>query len=295
MAKEEEIENKPPSALKNFLSGGVGGMALVAAGHPFDLIKVRIQTSNNYAGVLDCVKQTIAKDGVRGLYRGMAAPLVGVTPIFAICFWGYDQGQKIIRWASGMSPNEKLSLTQIGIAGGYSALPTTLVMVPAERIKCILQTQGQTEGSVKYKGPIDAAKGIWREGGLRAFYTGTGATLLRDVPGSVAYFGAYEAIKRFLTPKGEQLNPLAVICAGGMAGVANWTVAIPPDVIKSRLQTAAPGTYSGTMDCFFKLIRNEGPQALFKGLGPAMLRAFPANAACFLGVELSMKLMNKIW
>lgn len=29
------------------------------------------------------------------------------------------------------------------------------------------------------------------------------------------------------------------------------------------------------------------------GFGPAMARAFPANAACFLGVELSLKMMNK--
>ena len=32
---------------------------------------------------------------IRGLYRGMSAPLVGVTPIFATCFWGYDMGKLI--------------------------------------------------------------------------------------------------------------------------------------------------------------------------------------------------------
>jgi len=95
--------------LKNFLSGGFGGMCLVFAGHPFDLIKVRLQTSNEYSGIMDCVKKTVAKDGVKGLYRGMTAPLIGVTPIFAICFWGYDQGQRIVRWTSGMKPTEQLS------------------------------------------------------------------------------------------------------------------------------------------------------------------------------------------
>ena len=39
----------------------------------------------------------------------------------------------------------------------------------------------------------------------------------------------------------------------------------------------------------------EGYSALFRGLQPAMVRAFPANAACFLGVELSMKFMNSLW
>lgn len=44
-----------------------------------------------------------------------------------------------------------------------------------------------------------------------------------------------------------------------------------------------------------ELVKAEGYKALFKGLGPAMVRAFPANAACFLGVEVSMKVMNMLW
>jgi len=292
-------KEKATSAVKDqvnsFVSGGFGGICLVAAGHPLDLIKVRLQTSNQYSGIADCVKKTVAKDGIKGLYRGMAAPLVGVTPIFAICFWGYDQGKSLVRWAYGTPENQPLDLMQLSIAGGYSALPTTLVMVPAERIKCILQIQGQ-EGQVQYKGPLDAAKGIWREGGIRALYKGTAATLLRDVPGSTAYFGVYEAFKRGLSQKdSNKLNPLAVIFAGGMAGIANWSVAIPADVIKSRLQTAPAGTYTGMTDCIRQLLKNEGPSALFRGLGPAMLRAFPANAACFLGVEVAIKVLNSLW
>jgi solute carrier family 25 carnitine/acylcarnitine transporter 20/29 len=83
----------------------------------------------------------------------------------------------------------------------------------------------------------------------------------------------------------QQKNNPSLICFGdrmleiGMAGVAMWTIAIPPDVLKSRLQSAPAGTYKGTADVLRVLLKTEGPQALFKGLGPAMLRAFPANAA----------------
>ncbi|RUS18891.1 mitochondrial carrier domain-containing protein [Endogone sp. FLAS-F59071] len=80
-----------------------------------------------------------------------------------------------------------------------------------------------------------------------------------------------------------------------MAGVAMWCIAIPPDVLKSRLQSAPAGTYKGTLDVLRHTLRTDGPAALFKGLGPAMLRAFPANAACFLGVEASLNVMNKLW
>lgn len=55
---------------------------------PFDLVKVRLQTSHGlYKNTFDCFKQIIAKDGVFGLYRGMATPLASITPIFAVSFW----------------------------------------------------------------------------------------------------------------------------------------------------------------------------------------------------------------
>ena len=88
-----------------------------------------------------------------------------------------------------------------------------------------------------------------------------------------------------LTPAGASPNDLhlgSIIVAGGTAGVAMWAIAIPPDVLKSRLQSAPTGTYSGIMDCARKTIAADGVKALWKGFGPAMARAFPANAATFV-------------
>lgn len=295
--KLEVKETEKYTGVKSFISGGVGGMCLVAAGHPLDLIKVRLQTSNEYKGTLDCLKKTYTKEGIRGLYRGMSTPLVGVTPIFAVCFWGYDVGKQLARTLWNVHPEEELKMSHILFAGGFSAIPATALMTPTERIKCLLQIQGDSKEPPKYKGPVDAARQILKEGGIRSLYRGTTATLLRDVPGSVAYFGGYEVVKKALTPAGskpEDLSVMAVLVAGGMAGVFNWTVAIPPDVLKSRLQTAPEGTYKGVGDVFIKLVKNEGPQALFRGLGPAMIRAFPANAACFFGAEVTRNLLNKV-
>lgn len=80
-----------------------------------------------------------------------------------------------------------------------------------------------------------------------------------------------------------------------MAGVAMWTIAIPPDVVKSRIQSAPAGTYKGFMDCATKMVAKEGPGSLFKGLSPALLRAFPANAAAFLGRAIAMKFLINAW
>lgn len=45
---------------------------------------------------------------------------------------------------------------------------------------------------------------------------------------------------------------------------------------------------------FARLLKEEGPRALYKGCTPVMLRAFPANAACFLGFEAAMNVLNWI-
>ena len=75
---------KSVSSLRDFVAGGAGGVCAVLVGHPFDLVKVRLQTAERgvYTGALDVVRRTAAREGaVRGLYAGVSAPLVGVTPM----------------------------------------------------------------------------------------------------------------------------------------------------------------------------------------------------------------------
>ena len=59
------------SGLRSFIAGGVGGVCAVLTGHPFDLVKVRLQTAEKgvYSGAVDCVRRTVAREGpirVRG-------------------------------------------------------------------------------------------------------------------------------------------------------------------------------------------------------------------------------------
>lgn len=303
MSSTEEYKPKPPpSAIKNFIAGGAGGVCLVITGQPLDTIKVRLQTqtvkpgeSPLYSGTLDCAKKTIKHEGFRGLYKGMATPLIGISPIYAICFFGFGVGKKL----QTTDPDQELTLPQLYNAGMLAGVFTTVIMTPGERIKCLLQIQAGDPKSKKYNGAVDCAKQIYKEEGLfRGLYRGTAATLLRDVPASGAYFMGYEMLLRQLTPEGESrahLSPLRILLAGGSAGILNWIVAIAPDTLKSRFQTAPPGTYTGVRDVFQQMVRQEGITSLFKGLTPVMLRAFPANAACFLGYEVTMNALNNLW
>ncbi|TEA19461.1 Mitochondrial carnitine carrier [Colletotrichum sidae] len=288
--------------LRSLAAGGFGGICAVVVGHPFDLVKVRLQTADRgvYSSALDVVRKSIARDGLRrGLYAGVSAPLVGVTPMFAVSFWGYDVGKSLVR--SSSDPSIPLTIAQVSAAGFFSAIPMTLITAPFERVKVILQVQSQRlqpGEKPKYAGGTDVVRQLYREGGLRSVFRGSAATLARDGPGSAAYFAAYEYIKRRLTPKDPvtgkasgELSLLAVTAAGAAAGVAMWIPVFPVDTVKSRLQTAEGNVTLGGV--VREVYGRGGFKAFFPGFGPALARAVPANAATFLGVELAHQAMNK--
>lgn len=319
----EVVKEKSFAGLRSLAAGGFGGVCAVVVGHPFDLVKVRLQTAERgvYSSALDVVRKSIARDGVRrGLYAGVSAPLVGVTPmcklfnwqlvgrscansllVVAVSFWGYDVGKNLVRQFSTVH-NNQLSVAQVSAAGFFSAIPMTLITAPFERVKVLLQIQGQKTlapgEKPKYSGGVDVVKQLYKEGGIRSVFRGSFATLARDGPGSAAYFATYEYIKRRLTPidpatgrASGDISLLAITGAGAAAGVAMWIPVFPVDTVKSRLQTMeGKPTVGGVIN---GLYRNGGLKAFFPGFGPALARAVPANAATFLGVELAHQFMNK--
>lgn len=238
------------------------------------------------ASVVGLLQKTFHGEGVAGLFRGVSAPLAVVTPLFAVGFWAYDIGQRGIRQYYNYTPIQELSMAQLCLAGGFSAIPTTVLMTPSERLKVMMQVNPG-----RYTSLVDCAKQVYGEGGLRSMYRGTTLTLCRDIPGNIAWFGTYEFCKALFTkwvtkpgldPKQEK-STVAVLAAGGVAGMACWAVSIPFDVLKSR-QQAAPRSLT-SLEVLKDLLRKEGWSALFRGLRPALVRAFPANAACFAGYE----------
>lgn len=284
MVEVKKVDSAVIENVKSFASGGFGGICAVLTGHPFDLVKVRLQTGM-YTSAIECVKGTIAKDGLTGLYRGVSAPLLGVTPMFAVSFWGYDVGKRIISNYTGKDSSQ-FEIKHISAAGFISAIPTTLVAAPFERVKVVMQVQ---EGKGSMAGTV--AK-MYKEGGLKSVFKGSIATLARDGPGSAIYFATYEIIKKRLTKPGEDTPLLAIVTAGGFAGVSMWLTIFPIDTIKSTQQSSTSNVSIAqtTKNIFAK----GGIKAFFPGVGPALLRSFPANAATFLGVELARDFLNKV-
>lgn len=323
VCRHERKSRRAKKALNNPITNHSNtGTCNVIVGHPIDLVKVRQQTQLAApAAVVPSSSSTTSSrlvappparstvgmlrhialyEGVAGLYAGVTAPLLAVVPAFAISFGAYETARQAQlahannhnAQPSSTTTKSELSLTQTAIAGGFSGVPLAAVVGPLDRIKCLMQVH-----PTRYSGFVDCAQKVYAEGGWRSCLRGTGVTLLRDVPGNAAYFATYEVVKRSFYATVQEPSSasttLMTLFAGGMSGVMNWIVAIPMDVVKSRWQTAQPGTYSGPPHVLRVLLETEGPQALFRGLGPALMRAFPANAACLLGFETATAVLKK--
>ncbi|KAF7809500.1 mitochondrial carnitine/acylcarnitine carrier-like protein [Senna tora] len=287
---------------KDLTAGTIGGAAQLIVGHPFDTIKVKLQSQPTplpgqppmYSGAIDAVKQTVAAEGPRGLYKGMGAPLATVAAFNALLFTVRGQMETLLR----SHPGAPLSVSQQVVCGAGAGVAVSFLACPTELIKCRLQAQSALAGSgtaavaVKYGGPMDVARHVLRsEGGVKGLFKGLFPTMAREIPGNAAMFGAYEAVKQLLAG-GQDTSKLgrgSLIVAGGLAGASFWFLVYPTDVVKSVIQVDdyKNPKYSGSFDAFRKIRASEGFKGLYKGFGPAMARSIPANAACFLAYEMT--------
>eukprot|EP00541_Cyclophora_tenuis_P001549 CAMPEP_0116564156 /NCGR_PEP_ID=MMETSP0397-20121206/13147_1 /TAXON_ID=216820 /ORGANISM="Cyclophora tenuis, Strain ECT3854" /LENGTH=298 /DNA_ID=CAMNT_0004090709 /DNA_START=21 /DNA_END=917 /DNA_ORIENTATION=+ len=278
-----------------FAPGAIGGVCNTIVGHPIDLIKVRMQTNSASAfaraaqasalvrsNTFTELRAIVAMDGLGGLYRGVTAPLLAVIPAFAINFWSFDTAKQVIQRYGTPDGQGTLSIVQTGLAGSCAGVGLACVLGPSERIKCLMQVD-----KTRYSSFMDCATQVYKEGGVRSVFRGFGATVMRDVPGNFGYFGGYEFFRRLFARAEGRENPslASTFMAGGLGGVLNWIVANPFDVAKSVYQTAPPGKYNSVFEVYRHLLREEGAAAFFRGLSPALIRAFPSNAACLAGVE----------
>ncbi|VEU20438.1 DEKNAAC101312 [Brettanomyces naardenensis] len=285
----EEVDSALVDNVKSFTAGGFGGICAVLTGHPFDLTKVLLQT-NQYKSSVEAITGTLKNHGPLGFYKGVSSPLLGVTPMFAVSFWGYDVGKKLVEKVRSGPADAPLSIAQISAAGFFSAIPTTLIAGPFERVKVVMQV---TKENVTF---MDTVKKLYNEGGIRSIFKGSAATLARDGPGSACYFATYEYLKNKWSKKSlnsdeePAMSIGAIMMAGGCAGVAMWTAVFPIDTIKSVQQSSTLKT--SMIQTAKKIYTTKGFGGFFPGIGPALARSFPANAATFLGVEIARNAMN---
>lgn len=208
--------------LSEIASGSFAGMAGKLVEHPFDTIKVRLQTQfttspvqtsangvygNAAASVetpLQVLSRTLRFEGLRGLYQGLMSPLAGAMAENAVLFWTYRYMEKIfIQFNQKLNTNiisendtTRLPLYQCGISGLVAGAGAAVILTPVELVKCRVQIQRLDNMSAKPKNTFQMFYHILRNGNIFSFYRGFGYTLVREGGGGAAWFGTYEYMCR---------------------------------------------------------------------------------------------------
>ncbi|MEQ2254961.1 hypothetical protein ILYODFUR_008973, partial [Ilyodon furcidens] len=210
---------------------------------------------------------------------GLVPQLIGVAPEKAIKLTVND----FVR-DKFTEKDDSIPLFAEILAGGCAGGSQVIFTNPLEIVKIRLQVAGEIT-----TGPRVSALSVVRDLGFFGLYKGAKACFLRDIPFSAIYFPAYAHIKTQLADEQGRLGPLQLLTAGAIAGIPAASLVTPADVIKTRLQVAARAgqtTYSGVVDCFRKILREEGFSALWKGAGARMCRSSPQFGVTLVTYEL---------
>ncbi|KAK8204053.1 mitochondrial carrier domain-containing protein [Phyllosticta capitalensis] len=304
MGVEKELEETGGFArtVKDLFSGAAGGVAQVLLGQPFDIIKVRLQTSEEYKGAVDCATKIYKNEGPLAFYKGTLTPLLGIGACVSIQFGAFHYARRALESrnvAANPTQPGTLSLPQYYLAGAFAGVANSVISGPIEHVRIRLQTQPHGAQRL-YSGPVDCVRKLAASNGvLRGLYRGEAVTILREAQAYGMWFLAFEwmmtADARRNGVERAAIPTWKVALYGGLAGEALWLGSYPFDVVKSKMQTDGLGDkarYSSMRDCFAQTWRGEGMRGFWKGLGPTLLRAMPVSAGTFAVVEMTMRLLN---
>ncbi|KAK2890311.1 solute carrier family 25 member 47-A isoform X1 [Channa argus] len=281
--------------IADFVSGSFAGACGVAVGYPLDTVKVRIQTQKQFTGIWQCTVATFSKEGVHGFFKGMSFPIITISLTSSVVFGTYRNCLQCLTQArgAGCGPNTKLEVFLSGMVAGVAQIS---VMCPGDIVKTRLQCQTQFKRGgpnipkPKYQGPVHCLLSIIKEEGYTGLYRGALPLILRDGPSYALFFLTFTTACEWLTDNSKKRPDWsAVMLAGGIAGMAGWTVGTPMDVIKARLQvdgTRETKQYKGFFHCIRETARTEGAGFFFKSLGINCLRAFPVNMVVLVIYEV---------
>ncbi|CBN79815.1 conserved unknown protein [Ectocarpus siliculosus] len=293
MTTAAEVDKVPVAAAKDVISSIFGSAACVYTGQPLDTIKVRMQARPDaFSGTFQCLRRTLAEESITSLWKGSTPALGGAVLENMVAFGVNEQLKRVFPDKDGSSA----PWWQPILFGGVTGVFTTVVVCPSDVIKSKVQVGRSMRKGVAVSANAEA-KGlpvlnatrmtahILRTQGVRGLFVGLGAQFARDVPFYAAFFGTYETVVDRGKALPYEITPeVLYFLAGGMAGVVGWAAVMPLDSVKSIIQTTdKPESLLRTLQT---VVRTKGWQALFIGLNAALARAFPANAALFLGYEI---------
>jgi solute carrier family 25 carnitine/acylcarnitine transporter 20/29 len=268
MEEDTDIMSERRAMLKSTgiscVSGLVAGLSGVLVGHPFDTLKVRMQT------------------GVRGhpltlfsVYRGAGPPLLTTGAVQAMNFGLFSFFKEALE-----SDGRVRGLPQVFAAAAMAGACISVVTQPSSMLK--VQQQVLPRG-----GMVEQFRAIVVARGITGMYTGMGPHFVMETIGRGVYMSGFYFFKSVLGPMDEQGEnpPLSFsrkALAGAAAGCLSWIVIYPADVVRNNMQSAVAldpgGKRENAVRCARRLMKIGGIRRLYRGIHYSFIRAAPVAA-----------------
>lgn len=278
---------KPPlPPWGNAVAGATGAVLANALVYPLDIVKTRIQVqikrkptdttpltvdNEHYASTLDAINKIFQDEGILGLYSGINGALLGVASTNFAYFYWYSVVRTLYISSQTLPkpPSTAIELSLGAAAGAIAQIFTIPVSV--------VTTRQQTQPKGDKKGMLDTGKEVINsEDGWTGLWRGLKASLVLVVNPAITY-GAYQRLKDVIFPGRTSLRPWEAFMLGALSKSIATICTQPLIVAKVGLQSRPPPARQGKpfksfIEVMSYIIEHEGPQALFKGIGPQITK-----------------------
>jgi len=278
-------------SLEPYVCGGTAATFGSCCIHPIDLAKVRMQIYGQVnpgkpiPGFPTIIKNMVAADGVKSLYRGVDAA-IGRQMVYGTARIGLHT--KFSSMLVEKNNGQPISFGQKVVSGMLSGAIAVSIGSPFDIALVRLQSDGMAkpEDRRNYKNVADALIRTTREEGFAALYQGVAPNILRGMSMNVGMMSCNDQFQEMYAgllgdpmTNGAQLPTR--IMASLSAGFTAALFSMPFDLIKSRLMAQRPDAitgempYKGVMDCVAKIVKTDGPLGFYNGFSAYYGRCAP--------------------
>ncbi|CAD6334469.1 unnamed protein product [Miscanthus lutarioriparius] len=177
------------------------------------------------------------------------------------------------------------------ISGAIAGTVSRTVVAPLETIRTHLMVGSNGNSTT------EVFQSIMKHEGWTGLFRGNFVNVIRVAPSKAIELFAFDTANKFLTPKSGEERKIPVppsLVAGAFAGVSSTLCTYPLELIKTRL-TIQRGVYDNFLDAFVKIVRDEGPTELYRGLTPSLIGVVPYAATNYFAYDTLKKVYKKVF
>ncbi|KAF8195915.1 mitochondrial carrier [Mycena galopus ATCC 62051] len=296
-------------------AGGAAGIVAMTATYPLVFLSTRaaVETKNESKTTYQAVVDIIKREGPLGIYSGLSSSLLGIAVTNAVYYYFFERSRKIVQKGKVLTTGESIVM---GIIAEGSA--TTIISNPiwVVQTKQAVQTLSDAEPSLDPSQPkvvkklsiVQTVRAILRESGIQGFWRGIGPALVLVI-NPVLQYTAFEQMKNLLvarrTAKLRAAGVATAVAAltdwdffllGALAKLIATSSTYPYIVVKSRLQAghAHALKYKSAIDGLLTILKEEGVEGLYKGVGNKLIQSVLTAAILFAGQRRIYEITKKV-